>query len=143
MRSHVRNHRYVPQRERLVRNSLDSHDAFDDFQVVSGDLEHARGDAQHLVLDLAGREARGAHGDARGATATGADQTERRAGGIAVHHPHGVERYAQFICDHLGQGRLVALTVRRLGAVHSYVAVDLESHLRLLRHRGWHANRLR
>ena len=82
LRQHVRRHvgdrRHAAERHQLVGRALDADQPVDDLQVVGADLEHARRDAQHLVLDAPRREARRADRHARGAAAAGADEAERR-----------------------------------------------------------------
>src|SRR5215813_4318651 len=97
--------------DRLGRDALHLKTALDVHEVIRAHLEQPAGQSSALVPDVRSSLREGAPAQSCAAAAEGADCL-RSPQGVAVAHDHVLEGDPELIRDDLGEGGLVALTVR-------------------------------
>ena len=109
--STVRSHRNVLDRHRLRRIALHGEGTLLPFEVGHGYFEHSRGNDLSFVDDLAGDQRSCSTGHRR-RTGTVGSESEWGVVGVAMNNVDVLWRNASLLGDDLGEGRLVALTLR-------------------------------
>ena len=113
------------ERDRTERHGLvgarDREHAVLELDVGIGGLEQMRGDLLALVHHLVQRLDDGGAANRERARAVGA-HAEQHAAGVAVHHVHVIDRYAQARGDHLRERRLMPLAMAVRAGEHRHLA---------------------